>query len=711
MTDDKILTQAIAEKMILKERLSGAEKFTAIEDAAAESLSRCKESLYLNGLTSLSDAAAESLSRSKKWLALNGLTEVSDAAAESLGKHKDVLLLNGLTSLSDAAAENLSKHAGRSLSLRGLTSLSDAAAESFSKHKEELDLYGLTSLSDATAESFSKHTGDLCLGLTTLSDAAAESLSKCQNISLMSLSTLSDSAAESFSKYKGDLNLYGLTSLSDAAAERLSKHLGKELDLRGLTSLSDAAAESFSKHKGDLSLNGLTTLSDAAAENLSKHEGGKLSLYDLSKISDAAAESLAKKYQDGLISLDLDNLPESAVKILKGMSVQCTLTSEDRDKVRHLLETVDSDNVRLAISLLEETASDGDLEDLFTEELIGSLLSSGDQETFTMTIEFLQGRKDAWEQWLEELAKRAFQGVNLVHSWSLSDLLNLPEELAECLNWSDGILDCESLTSLSDEAAEFVSRYEPESDLNFHNLTELSDAAAESLGKYKGYSLSFDSITSLSAAAAESLGHPVDTYRENLYLNGLTSLPEAVAEGFRHLEAELHLNGLTSLSAEAAEALNGESIRSLHLDGLSSLSDEAAQNLVGTGYSGRPKPLDINLDQIPESAAKILFEGVLNQIFSNWESFARRYGVLTEEIAEQFLEDDSSVHLSEFTAIEDAAAESLSGHEGDLELDGITFLSDAAANSLSKHEGEIRVNLDALPKSAAKILRDAGMGD
>jgi hypothetical protein len=38
--------------------------------------------------------------------------------------------------------------------------------------------------------------------------------------------------------------------------------------------------------------------------------------------------------------------------------------------------------------------------------------------------------------------------------------------------------------------------------------------------------------------------------------------------------------------------------------------------------------------------------------------------VLTKEIAEQFLEDDDSVDLSEFTAIEDAAAESLSKHEG-----------------------------------------------
>ena len=56
--------------------------------------------------------------------------------------------------------------------------------------------------------------------------------------------------------------------------------------------------------------------------------------------------------------------------------------------------------------------------------------------------------------------------------------------------------------------------------------------------------------------------------------------------------------------------------------------------------------------------------------------------VLTKEIAEEFVEDDDSVDLKEFTAIEDEAAESLSTHEGRLAMD-----------------------LDELPESAAEILR------
>ena len=60
---------------------------------------------------------------------------------------------------------------------------------------------------------------------------------------------------------------------------------------------------------------------------------------------------------------------------------------------------------------------------------------------------------------------------------------------------------------------------------------------------------------------------------------------------------------------------------------------------------------------------------------------------LTRQIAEQFLADDESVDLSEFTEVDDDAAESLSKHEGGLSLDGLTSLSDAAAESLSKHKG------------------------
>jgi len=56
--------------------------------------------------------------------------------------------------------------------------------------------------------------------------------------------------------------------------------------------------------------------------------------------------------------------------------------------------------------------------------------------------------------------------------------------------------------------------------------------------------------------------------------------------------------------------------------------------------------------------------------------------VLTKEIAEQFLKDDS-VKLETYSKIDDDAAEALSHSSGTLFLDGLTELSDAAAESLA----------------------------
>jgi hypothetical protein len=154
----------------------------------------------------------------------------------------------------------------------GFKAIEDEAAEELAKYDKGLYIYHLRELSDAAADSLSKHEGDF--------------------LWLDSLPSLSDAAAESFSKYKGGLRLAGLTELSDAAAESLSKHEGGELRLHGLTELSVAVAKSLSTHMGGLGLGGLTELSDEVAEILSAHMGDWL-------------------------WLDLDNLPESAAKILR----------------------------------------------------------------------------------------------------------------------------------------------------------------------------------------------------------------------------------------------------------------------------------------------------------------------------------------------------------------------------------------------------------
>lgn len=81
--------------------------------------------------------------------------------------------------------------------------------------------------------------------------------------------------------------------------------------------------------------------------------------------------------------------------------------------------------------------------------------------------------------------------------------------------------------------------------------------------------------------------------------------------------------------------------------------------------------------------------------------------LLTREIAEQFLEDELSVDLPEFTAIEDAAAEILAKCPVDLDLnlDGLTSLTDAAAQSFRAYQGGLSLNgLKELSCAAAQSL-------
>ena len=71
------------------------------------------------------------------------------------------------------------------------------------------------------------------------------------------------------------------------------------------------------------------------------------------------------------------------------------LTPEDRDKIQRLLETADPDNVRLAFSLLEETASDEDVDAILSDDVILPLVGSGDLQILVRTGQLALGAESA----------------------------------------------------------------------------------------------------------------------------------------------------------------------------------------------------------------------------------------------------------------------------------------------------------------------------
>ena len=121
-------------------------------------------------------------------------------------------------------------------------------------------------------------------------------------------------------------------------------------------------------------------------------------------------------------------------------------------------------------------------------------------------------------------------------------------------------------TEIDDAAAETISQHEGVIDLSF--LMTLSDTAAESLSKHKGGWLALDGLTELSDAAAKSLGK----HEGDLYLNGLESLSDGAGDGLGKHKAHLYLDGLESLSDGAAKGLSKHQSY-LNLGSLTELSD------------------------------------------------------------------------------------------------------------------------------------------
>ena len=287
------ISKEVAEQFLTRKDTLGLSRFSSMDDAAAEILSRYDGGeLYLDGLATLSEVVAESLSKFKGELWLGGINELSDTAFKYLSKVEGSLQLSSLTSLSDTAAKYLSNHRG-GLYLNGLGELSDYATKCLSSREiglspviEELNVKDCEGWArPMLPENPQKAVYDALMATNQCS------------LSLDGLTKLSDTALGYLSKHKGRLDLNGLTTLTDAAAESLSKHEGfvdvieirqrisgslvidhdydapGMLCLNGITKLSDNAAAALSKHKGSLFLGGITKLSKTAAEYFSQGTG------------------------------------------------------------------------------------------------------------------------------------------------------------------------------------------------------------------------------------------------------------------------------------------------------------------------------------------------------------------------------------------------------------------------------------------------------
>ena len=343
------------------------------------------------------------------------------------------------------------------------------------------------------------------------------------------------------------------------------------VDLSEFTAIEDEAAEALAKHEGYLDLGFLTSLSDSAAESLSKHQGG-LCLYGLKSLSSThghlalvnhLVETADPNSQIDLCSLDdfSDEIAE-ALGRYKGELILCT---DENDSCRHVSET--------AAKIIVSRPRDGEDSDelppwIWAKSNARALTADNpDKDTkFYCSID-LSGA----EYWVENKQDEEFYFPNVKF---------LTDEVANVLSnikWNCITLD--GIEDLSESAAE--------------SLGQMSSGEAE----YAPF-LSLCGLQRLTNETAKALA----AFKGNLILDGVRELSETMARFLSMNEGErLSLDGLDRLTDDVADWLSRHRGECLCLNGLTELSDAAAESL--SRHEGH---LDIDLDELPESAAAIL---------------------------------------------------------------------------------------------------------
>jgi hypothetical protein len=168
------------------------------------------------------------------------------------------------------------------------------------------------------------------------------------------------------------------------------------------------------------------------------------------------------------------------------------------------------------------------------------------------------------------------------------DFTHIEDDAAVVLATCKEPLYLDGVVALSDKAASALAKHENELALG---LTSISDAAAAALARHRGGALCLVKLATLSERAALALSFVPD-----LYLDGLLSLSEPLAEILADHDGRLSLCGLKILSDQAAKKLS-QSRAEIMLYGLREVS------LFGASCLAKAERVRVHESQWPEAAA------------------------------------------------------------------------------------------------------------
>lgn len=436
----------------------------------------------------------------------------------------------------------------------------------------------------------------------------------------------------------------------------------------------------------ELDLSGLVKISDYSAKQLAKCSG-TLILDGLKSISDVAIRSLA----DTQLKLFLNGLP-------------------------HLTQSA-------LVSLSKST---------------GHLLSLNGLTTLTRVEAYLLARKTSSSKYchptlilngLSELSTEiALELSKTLGELHLNGVRTLSNHAARGLATFAGDLFLNGLKDLSHEAAEALANHRGR--LHLEGIKHLSRQVAEALAEHRG-DIFLGGLESVASDVLCELAKSTADYPEgrDLYLNGLSSLPEEAIEAFTHHRSNLQLGGLRSISPLFVKQLaKGEGHFSIYFDGLTHLEEEIARefkwHLGSLSLDGLTAMSDAVAAELSEHKGWISVEGLVEfpdkpghvalvkKLASQaHDLYLNRLPAIGPEIASVLAKSSCDIHLNGVKSISTEVAAELSKSRNRLFLDGLETLSPDVAALLARHRGTLSLKgLRHLPVSLAESLA-FGRGD
>ena len=206
-----------------------------------------------------------------------------------------------------------------------------------------------------------------------------------------------------------------------------------------------------------------------------------------------------------------------------------TLTTEDRKKIQRLLESGTQENQNLAFSLIEQTAGQEDIAEIFTMNVILELICLNGPESLEAMVR------------AGNLILKKFPETWKVFSEAVDDPSLLTSQRYQAL-----------LSNIDFVNSRYPSKYLGMHDVSLYEFTGISLAVADQLVDAVNDRLKLGGLTFLSDVVAKSLGQ----FRGELRLDGLAELTDAAAESLSQHQGKLSLQGLQRLTEAATESLS-----------------------------------------------------------------------------------------------------------------------------------------------------------